>query len=437
MKPPAPGSRGRCPSAPWSSEAEPSSSATQTSRRPLASASRIVSGLARRASFGRRTELRIRGRIRSAEGEAGSIQLRAEADRTVRARLRLEQMDLAILAPYAAHLGIASSLGGSTEGTVSWQYQPGQPQSLVIRLEGSGVHASLLRSGEKSPFEIALERSALAARFEVSSSALRLQEGEISDGRVTLRGDGSLALPLARRAKLRLAAPAGGASSATNPRAARLPAPGDPGMAGSPEPAGGGGPAAGSPRRSAYHGGGPPGARRDPHAGSSGRDHPASGNRRRGAANRRGRQASRGAERQRDLERRRPGAPRRPRSARHAVTSEARRHRARSRADPLPRRGPLHPSPFGGRPAGIRGGAGLDPLAAPPVLRARLAAAHRRCGLDPPPRPALQRRARPRGDLPRARWPRLLRPARSVGGHPDPGSGLLPPGARGRASSSR
>jgi hypothetical protein len=165
-----------------------------------------VSGLARRASFRRRTELRIRGRIRDAEGEAGSIQLRAEADRKVRARLRLEQMDLAILAPYAAHLGIASSLGGLTEGTVSWQYQPGQPQSLMIRLEGSGVHASLLRNGEKSPFQIALERYALAARFEVSPIALRLQEGEISDGRVTLRGDGSLALPLSRRAKLRLAA---------------------------------------------------------------------------------------------------------------------------------------------------------------------------------------------------------------------------------------
>ena len=164
-----------------------------------------VSGLARRASFRRRTELRIRGQIRDAEGEAGSIQLRAEADRTVRARLRLEQMDLAILAPYAAHLGIASSLEGLTEGTVSWQFQPGQPQSLVIRLEGSGVHAALLRSTGKSPFQIALERYALAARFAVSPGALRLQEGEISDGRMTLRGDGSLALPVSRRAKLRLA----------------------------------------------------------------------------------------------------------------------------------------------------------------------------------------------------------------------------------------
>lgn len=164
-----------------------------------------VSGLVRRASFRRRTELRIRGQIRSAQGEAGWIQLRAEADRTLRARLKLERMDLAILAPYASHLGIASELGGSTEGTFSWQYQPGRPQSLVIRLEGSGIHVSLLRSGGKSPFDLALESATLIARTEVTSSALRLQEAEISDGRVTLRAEGSLALPIARRANLRLA----------------------------------------------------------------------------------------------------------------------------------------------------------------------------------------------------------------------------------------
>ena len=75
----------------------------------------------------------------------------------------------------------------------------------MIRLEGSGVHASVLRSGEKSPFEVAMERSALAARIEFSARALRLREGEISDGRVTVRADGSLALPSEGRAALRLA----------------------------------------------------------------------------------------------------------------------------------------------------------------------------------------------------------------------------------------
>jgi hypothetical protein len=57
-----------------------------------------VSGLVRRASFRRRTELRVHGWIRDAEGKARSIQLRAEANRTVHARLELERMDLAILA---------------------------------------------------------------------------------------------------------------------------------------------------------------------------------------------------------------------------------------------------------------------------------------------------------------------------------------------------
>ncbi len=390
-----------------------------------------VSGLVHRASFRRRTELRIKGQLPGAEGAAGSIQLRAEADRTLRARLRLEGVDLAILAPYAERLGIASSLGGSTGGTFSWQYQPGQPQSLVIRLAGSGLRASLLGSGEKIPFEVALERAALVARFEVSPSALRLQEAEISDGRVTLRWrrkPGASALETRRAATGR---PAGGATSATNPRGARPPATGDPGVAGSAEPADGGGPAAGAQGRGAYHGGRLPRARREPHAGSSGRDHRASGARRRGAANRRGRQASRGAERQCDLERRRPGAPRRPRSARRAVTSRGSTPPcAVSRRSAPPTRSTAS-LPLPSSLAGIRGTAGLDPFAEPPVRRAHLAAAHGRCGVDSPPRPAVQHRARPRGDLARARWPRLRRPARGVGGHPDPGSGLLPPGARG------
>jgi len=164
-----------------------------------------VTGLVRRGSFRRRTELRIRGQMRGAEGEASWIQLRAEADRTLRARLRLEQMDLATLKPYASQLGIASELGGSTDGTLSWQYQPGQPQSLVIRLEGSGLHASLPRRGEKSPFDVAMERCAVHARIELGTDGLRLREAEISDGRLALRADGSLELPITRSANLRLA----------------------------------------------------------------------------------------------------------------------------------------------------------------------------------------------------------------------------------------
>ena len=161
-------------------------------------------GLARRASFRRRTELRIRGRIRNAAGEGGAIELRAEADRTVRATLTLERMDLAILAPYAALRGFASELAGVAHGSVRWQYQPGRPQSLTIRWEGSGLRASLVRV-EQRPFQVALERCTVAAGIEVSPGVLRLQRGEISDGGVTLRANGRLALPFAGRAKLRLA----------------------------------------------------------------------------------------------------------------------------------------------------------------------------------------------------------------------------------------
>jgi hypothetical protein len=163
-----------------------------------------VGGLARRASFRNRTELRIRGRIRNAEGNAGWLHLRAEVDRSVRVALLLEPMDLAILAPYASHLGFASELGGLTEGTLSWRYQPGRPQSLAIRLEGGGLHASLPRGAGKSPFRVAPERLTVTSRIEFSANSLRLREAAISDGQVTLRSEGSLALPVTRDADLRL-----------------------------------------------------------------------------------------------------------------------------------------------------------------------------------------------------------------------------------------
>ena len=172
---------------------------------PLAIRIEEVSGEARRASFRRRTELRIQARIRDPEGRGGTIALRAEADGRIRATLTLERMDLAILAPYASQLGVASGLGGEAEGTVGWQHQPGRPHHLDIRLEVSGLRASLLRGEEKSPFAIALDRSALAARIEARPDVLRLEEAEISDGQVTLRAEGSLALPVERRADLRLA----------------------------------------------------------------------------------------------------------------------------------------------------------------------------------------------------------------------------------------
>jgi hypothetical protein len=172
---------------------------------PLAIRIEALSGQARRASFRRRAELRVRGRIRSAIWEGGAIQLEAAIDRTLRATLTLEQMDLAILAPYASLLGVASELGGVTQGSVRWQHQSGRPQSFDIRLEGSGLRASLLRDGEKSPFRIALEQATLAARIEASPDALGLRDGEISDGEVTLRAEGDVALPVERRASLRLA----------------------------------------------------------------------------------------------------------------------------------------------------------------------------------------------------------------------------------------
>jgi hypothetical protein len=172
---------------------------------PFAIRIEALRGLARRASFRRRTELRVGGRIRNETGEGGVIQLQAAADQTLRATLTLAGMDLAILAPYASLFGLASDLGGVTGGSVRWQCQRGRPQSFTIWLEGSGLHASLLRGEEKSPFRIAMAQSTLSARIEASPDALRLQDGEISDGRVTLRADGRLALPVERRADLRLA----------------------------------------------------------------------------------------------------------------------------------------------------------------------------------------------------------------------------------------
>jgi hypothetical protein len=164
-----------------------------------------LNGLVRRGSFRRRTELRVQGWIRGAEGRAGAVQLRAEGDRTIHARLELGRTDLAILAPYASQLGIASKLDGSTEVSARWEYQPGKPQSLVIDLKGSDIHASLSRSGDQSPLRVASERAALTARIDFSADALHLREAEISDGRVTARADGSLTLPLAGRAELRAA----------------------------------------------------------------------------------------------------------------------------------------------------------------------------------------------------------------------------------------
>ena len=173
---------------------------------PVAIRIGAVSGRAERASFRRRTELRIRGEFRDSEGKGGSVELRAEAARTVlRATLTLQSVDLAVLEPYASRFGIASGLEGVAEGSVDWQYRPGRPQGFTIRLEGSSLHASLLRGGEKSPFEIAVPRPTLAARIEASPELLRLREGEISDGRMTLRAEGSLALPVASSAALRLA----------------------------------------------------------------------------------------------------------------------------------------------------------------------------------------------------------------------------------------
>jgi hypothetical protein len=164
-----------------------------------------VSGLARRPSFGRTAELRIQGNIRGKEGEAGSIQLRAEVDRTVRASLGIESMDLGILAPYAPPLGVGPDLSGVMKGSLDWRYQPGKPQSLTVRLEGRALHASVLRSGDQSPLSIAREVSTLAARIEAGPHALLLREGEISDGRLTLHAEGSLALPVEERSALRLA----------------------------------------------------------------------------------------------------------------------------------------------------------------------------------------------------------------------------------------
>jgi hypothetical protein len=173
---------------------------------PLAIRIGEISGRAQRASFRRRTELRIRGQFRDARGRGGSVDLLAEATRTVlRATLTLQPVDLAILEPYAPHLGLAPGLAGVAEGSVDWQFRPGRPQSFTVRLEGSGLRASLLRGGGSSPFEIAVTRPRLAARIEASPEALRLREGEISDGRITLRVNGRLALPVARSASLRLA----------------------------------------------------------------------------------------------------------------------------------------------------------------------------------------------------------------------------------------
>jgi hypothetical protein len=126
---------------------------------PFAIRIEALRGLARRASFRRRTELRVGGRIRNETGEGGVIQLQAAADQTLRATLTLAGMDLAILAPYASLFGLASDLGGVTGGSVRWQCQRGRPQSFTIWLEGSGLHASLLRGEEKSPFRIAMAQS--------------------------------------------------------------------------------------------------------------------------------------------------------------------------------------------------------------------------------------------------------------------------------------
>ncbi len=173
---------------------------------PVAIRIGAVSGRAERASFRNRTELRIRGEFRDSEGKGGSVELRAEAARAVlRATLTLQSVDLAFLEPYASRFGIASGLAGVAEGSVDWQYRPGRPQSFSIRLEGSSTRASLLRGGEKSPYEIAVTRPTLAARIEASPEILRLREAEISDGRMTLRAEGSLALPVAGSAGLRLA----------------------------------------------------------------------------------------------------------------------------------------------------------------------------------------------------------------------------------------
>lgn len=162
-------------------------------------------GLARQMSFRRRKELRIQGRIQEQGTARGDIRLRVEADRSLRATLSLAPFDLGVLEPYAARLGIARDLSGTAEGTLRWEVEPGEPQTWNLRLDGSGVRASLLRSAASPPFEIALERSTLAARIESSRDVLRLQEAELSDGRLTLRADGSLALPLGPRAGLRLA----------------------------------------------------------------------------------------------------------------------------------------------------------------------------------------------------------------------------------------
>jgi len=173
---------------------------------PLAIRIGAISGRAERASFRRRSELRIQGQLRDAKGRGGSVDLRAEATRTVlRATLTLEPFDLAILEPYASLLAIAPGLAGIAEGSVDWQFRPGRPQSFTFRLKGSGLRASLLRGGGRSPFEIAVRRPRLAARIEASPEALRLREGEISDGRITLRANGRLALPVTRSARLRLA----------------------------------------------------------------------------------------------------------------------------------------------------------------------------------------------------------------------------------------
>jgi hypothetical protein len=179
--------------------------ADSTRDEPIAIRLEKVSGEARRATFRRRAELHVQGRIRDPAGREGAIALRAQADESVRATLTLERMDLAILAPYASQLGVASRLGGAAEGTVGWHHQPGRSHRLDIRLSVIGLHSSLLRGKGRSPFEIALERSSLAARIEASSDLLRLREGEISDGRLTLRAEGSLGLPVERSTDLRLA----------------------------------------------------------------------------------------------------------------------------------------------------------------------------------------------------------------------------------------
>ena len=100
--------------------------------------------------------------------------------------------------------GIASELGGQTRASLDWEREPGRPQRFTVRLEGGGLHASLLRRQEKRPFRVALAQHSMAARLEASRDVLSLREGEISDGRITLRAKGSLALPVARRAGLRL-----------------------------------------------------------------------------------------------------------------------------------------------------------------------------------------------------------------------------------------